>query len=58
MVAPPRRIRGTLSRVDSRSLSLVRAYPCLVGTVRDGKVSRIEFYLNRAEGLAAAGFAE
>jgi ketosteroid isomerase-like protein len=29
-----------------------------VWTVRDGKVSRIEFYWNRAEGLAAAGVAE
>jgi ketosteroid isomerase-like protein len=28
-----------------------------VWTVRDGKVSRIEFYWNRAEGLAAAGLA-
>ena len=26
-----------------------------VWTVRDGKVARIEFYWNRAEGLAAAG---
>ena len=29
-----------------------------VWTVRDGKVARIEFYWNRAEGLAAAGLAE
>jgi ketosteroid isomerase-like protein len=29
-----------------------------VWTVRDGKVARIEFYFNRAEGLAAAGLAE
>jgi ketosteroid isomerase-like protein len=29
-----------------------------VWTVLDGKVSRIEFYWNRAEGLAAAGLAE
>lgn len=28
-----------------------------VWTVRDGKVARIEFYFNRAEGLAAAGLA-
>lgn len=28
-----------------------------VWTVRDGKVARIEFYWNRAEGLAAAGLA-
>ena len=26
-----------------------------IWTVRDGKVARIEFYFNRAEGLAAAG---
>ena len=26
-----------------------------IWTVRDGKVARIEFYWNRAEGLAAAG---
>jgi ketosteroid isomerase-like protein len=29
-----------------------------VWTVRDGKVARIEFYWNRAEGLAAAGLSE
>ena len=29
-----------------------------VWTLRDGKVSRIEFYWNRAEGLAAAGLEE
>ena len=29
-----------------------------VWTVRDGKVARIEFYFNRAEGLAAAGLAQ
>ena len=29
-----------------------------IWTVRDGKVARIEFYFNRAEGLAAAGIAE
>jgi ketosteroid isomerase-like protein len=29
-----------------------------VWTVRDGKVARIEFYWNRAEGFAAAGLAE
>jgi ketosteroid isomerase-like protein len=29
-----------------------------VWTVRDGKVSSIEFYWDRAEGLAAAGLAE
>jgi ketosteroid isomerase-like protein len=29
-----------------------------VWTVRDGKVARIEFYWNRAEGLAAAGLAD
>ena len=29
-----------------------------VWTVRDGKVARIEFYWNRAEGLAAAGLEE
>jgi ketosteroid isomerase-like protein len=29
-----------------------------VWTVRDGKVARIEFYWNRADGLAAAGMAE
>lgn len=29
-----------------------------IWTVRDGKVARIEFYFNRAEGLAAAGLAE
>jgi ketosteroid isomerase-like protein len=29
-----------------------------VWTVRDGKVARIEFYFNRAEGLAAAGLAK
>ena len=26
-----------------------------IWTVRDGKIARIEFYFNRAEGLAAAG---
>jgi ketosteroid isomerase-like protein len=29
-----------------------------VWTVREGKVARIEFYFNRAQGLAAAGLAE
>lgn len=29
-----------------------------IWTVRDGKIARIEFYFNRAEGLAAAGLAE
>ena len=29
-----------------------------VWTVRDGKVARIEFYWNRAEGLAAAGLSQ
>lgn len=29
-----------------------------IWTVRDGRVARIEFYFNRAEGLAAAGLAE
>ena len=29
-----------------------------IWTVRDGKLARIEFYFNRAEGLAAAGLAE
>jgi ketosteroid isomerase-like protein len=29
-----------------------------VWTVRDGKVARIEFYWNRAEGLAAAGLSK
>ena len=29
-----------------------------VWTVRDGKVARIEFYWNRAEGLAAAGLGQ
>jgi ketosteroid isomerase-like protein len=29
-----------------------------VWTVRDGKVARIEFYWNRAEGLAAVGLSE
>ena len=29
-----------------------------IWTVRDRKVARIEFYFNRAEGLAAAGLAE
>ena len=29
-----------------------------VWTVRDGKVARIDFYWNRAEGLAAAGLSE
>lgn len=29
-----------------------------IWTVRDGKVARIEFYFDRAEGLAAAGLAE
>ena len=29
-----------------------------IWTVRDGKIARIEFYFNRAEGVAAAGLAE
>ena len=29
-----------------------------VWTVRDGKIARVEFYWNRAEGLAAAGLSE
>jgi ketosteroid isomerase-like protein len=29
-----------------------------VWTVRDGKIARIEFYWNRADGLAAAGLSE
>jgi ketosteroid isomerase-like protein len=29
-----------------------------VWTVRDGKIIRIEFYWNRAEGLRAAGLTE
>jgi ketosteroid isomerase-like protein len=32
--------------------------PATVWTVRDGKVARIEFYWNRADGLAAVGLAE
>jgi ketosteroid isomerase-like protein len=44
------RPRGTNAEVD---------FLCApVWTLRDGKVSRIEFYWNRAEGLAAAGLEE
>ena len=44
------RPRGTNAEVDFLGAP--------VWTLRDGKVSRIEFYWNRAEGLAAAGLEE
>ena len=44
------RPRGTNAEVDFLGAP--------VWTLRDGKVSRIEFYWNRAEGLAAAWLEE
>jgi ketosteroid isomerase-like protein len=63
-------IEDVIDAGEGRVLVLTRDYACPKGasgevsfmgapvwTVRDGKVARIEFYWNRAEGLAAVGLA-
>jgi hypothetical protein len=64
-------VEDVIDADDGRVLVLTNDHACPKGasaevtflgaplwTVRDGKVSCIEFYWNRAEGLAAAGLAE
>jgi ketosteroid isomerase-like protein len=64
-------IEDVIDAGEGRVVVLTRDYACPKGageevyfmgapvwTVRDGKVARIEFYWNRAEGLAAAGLSE
>jgi ketosteroid isomerase-like protein len=61
-------IEDVIDANEGRVLVLTRDHACPKGasadayfagapvwTLRDGKVARIEFYFNRAEGLAAAG---
>ena len=63
-------VEDVIDAGDGRVLVLTNDHACPKGssaevtflgapvwTVREGKVSRIEFYWNRAEGLAAAGLA-
>ena len=65
------RVEDVIDAGNGRVVVLTRDHACPKGataeveflgapvwTVRDGKVARIEFYFNRAEGLAAAGLAE
>jgi ketosteroid isomerase-like protein len=64
-------IEDVIDAGEGRVLVLTRDYACPKGadaevyfvgapvwTVRDGKVARIEFYWNRADGFAAVGLAE
>jgi ketosteroid isomerase-like protein len=64
-------VEDVIDAGDGRVVVLTRDHACPKGTssevtflgapvwtVREGKVSRIEFYWDRAEGLAAAGLAE
>jgi ketosteroid isomerase-like protein len=64
-------IEDVIDAGEGRVLVLTRDYACPKGadaevsfvgapvwTVRDGKVARIEFYWNRADGLAAVGLGE
>jgi ketosteroid isomerase-like protein len=64
-------IEDVIDANEGRVLVLTRDHACPKGaeaevyfagapvwTVRDGKVARIEFYFNRAEGFAAAGLSQ
>jgi ketosteroid isomerase-like protein len=64
-------IEDVIDANEGRVLVLTRDHACPNGaeaevyfagapvwTVQDGKVARIEFYFNRAEGFAAAGLSQ